>query len=311
LTERVSRGEFDEVPPSDQVEALKSAWDAAIEEQLRQMQAQWPGVKVPVPRRWAFYEQTRTPLLRWLAETLLNRTPRKGQEKDGSSMTAVEEWLSDPGSPLGGRADQVEISAGQSVRVVDIKSAAAGESELRPAHVRQLLTYAYLWHATKGAWPSEACVQRVDGSRLCTAVDANEATLVVEESLELFKAYNAAAAKRLPAEALASPSTDACGSCDFRGACSPFFEALDGTWETFSKHVLGDVTAVSAGPSSYSLELAVAATNVAESPPHVSVRGIAGDPPATGTRVAVVNAKPTRVVGQLAGGWDTEVWEWP
>ena len=129
LAERVSKGEFDGTSTGNERATLALAWDQAIGQQQEKLQEDWPYSKVPQPRRWPFYEQTRTPLLTWLANRIGKRRDSAGGSPPGATGgTEIEEWLSAPGTPLRGRPDRVEIENGGQVRIVDVKSSTAGES---------------------------------------------------------------------------------------------------------------------------------------------------------------------------------------
>ena len=167
-----------------------------------------------------------------------------------------------------------------------------------------------MWHATHAVWPIEACIQHLDGSRICTDVSSEEATDVVQQSLELFAAYNTPLGTD-SVYTLGRPSPDTCPGCDYVGACPAFFGEVDASWERFSKNVLGLVAEVEGEPPRFRLTLEVDASNLPPETNSVAIRDLHDEVvPEVGERVAVVNARPTREPTQLTSGWDTEVWTW-
>ena len=99
-------------------------------------------------------------------------------------------WVEAPDEPIGGRIDRVEHTAA-GVEIVDMKSGWTVSDELRPAHRRQLLIYAYLWHSRHGEWPVAASIQLLDGTRITFEVDSEEAIAAASDALALLRGYNA------------------------------------------------------------------------------------------------------------------------
>jgi RecB family exonuclease len=318
LIERASKGEFAGVAKDDLGRTLDVAWSDEIENQRKALDAAWPDSEVPAPRRWPYYEQIRTPLLRWLSERLRGSDPvsekLRSVSESRAGTLAVEEWLQDPNSEMCGRVDRVESMSNGGVRVVDIKSQAFPDTEIRESHESQLLIYAFLWHATRGTWPTEGCIQRVNGTRLCTPIDSGRAIAFVSGLLAELAEYNDAVDQAgLP---VATPSTEACLHCDYKVGCPAFFAVLNPAWDSFMKHVLGHVESVNSVGAGYALKLKVVSTNVEQpvgNDPQkaLAIRNLCGKPPPAGALVAITELRPTRAPGQLTAAWNTSGWIWP
>ena len=64
-----------------------------------------------------------------------------------------------------GQPDRVEIRGGH-VTGVDLKTSAIDPGDLPVAYRQQLQLYSWLWHETSGAWPDDAAIEMLDGTRL-------------------------------------------------------------------------------------------------------------------------------------------------
>ncbi len=309
LTEAIARGDLDSVEPDDLPRALEAAWDVQIEAYYQELQAAWPLGSVPSPQRWAGYGPTRRRLLRRLVAQAQARETREVASATG--RVVVEQMLEPPEIPLHGRVDRVEHENGNA-RIVDLKSGWARPQELRPSHRRQLLLYAYLWHALHGEWPAEAAIQRLDGSRMTIDVEPAEAEALAEELLEQREAFNAALATTGSVWRLASPSAESCQYCDFKTVCPAFFEEATESWGCYRRHLLGRITAVAEAGVATRLDIEVDAGNLPGGTGTARVIGVPGDAaPDLGARVAVVDALPTPVPGELRIAWDSLLYVWP
>jgi RecB family exonuclease len=304
LAEEVANGRFDSVGTEDVALTLNRAWGAKLAFAEEELARAHPEGAVPAPRRWTGYEQTRVRILDLLAAELHSRLSRRA---GGVGSLQLEVPLQPDGVPLQGRADRVETSA-DGVELVDLKTGWTLPEELKPAHRQQLLAYAYLWHATHGVWPRRASIQRLDGTRLTFDVDPTEAEGAAAEligALEKFNRDVEGGASR----ALASPSPESCRYCPYRPACRPFFESVNEEWGWYRKSCLGIVTEIVGGRDAMRLELDLQGGNTS-----TSVANLVNVPrqlaPATGTVVAVVDAVPTRVEGDLRLVWDSTICTW-
>src|SRR5262249_31355733 len=158
---------------------------------------------------WPGYALARVRCLRRLGEQLARR---RGPNGETAARIRPELWVQAPTEPIGGRIDRVETTLA-GVEIVDIKSGWAVADELRPSHRRQLLIYAYLWHAAHGDWPVAASIQRLDGTRITIDVVPNEATAAAQEALALLRDYNARVTAGATAAELAHPSSESCLHC--------------------------------------------------------------------------------------------------
>ena len=135
-----------------------------VDEAFHELQAQSELGVVPERTRWRGYQIVRVRTLRRLQEELATR--RGG---GGLAGPVAERRLEDATLRVAGTPDRVEVRA-DGVEIVDLKTGWRVDDQLAPAHRRQLLLYAYLWHATQGVWPARASVQRLDGERVSILV---------------------------------------------------------------------------------------------------------------------------------------------
>ncbi len=183
---------------------------------------------------------------------------------------------------------------------------------MKPEHRRQLLAYAFLWHAEHGIWPALATIQRLDGSRLTIEVNPAEAEGVARELTTVVDDYNAAIADAPTAERIASPTAETCELCEFRVACGPFFSALREEWGWYRRFAFGRVLRVIPAAGSAVIELSATSTNLAGAPKTARVLGVPPDcTPAEGSIVAIANAIPARTVSDMRLAWDSEILVWP
>jgi hypothetical protein len=212
--------------------------------------------------------------------------------------------------PMYGRADRVEQHGGE-VRIIDLKTGWGRPTELRPSHRRQLLVYAFLWNALHGAWPKEAAIQRLDGSRLTLAIDPEEAKSVADELLAQREKFNSALERVESTWSLASPSAEACQYCDYKVTCPEFFGQVAEAWGWYRRHLLGIVSAVTPIGEVSRLDLDVEAGNVG---PDTPTARLIGAPfalvPDVGARVAIVDALPTPTPTEFRVAWDSQICVW-
>jgi PD-(D/E)XK nuclease superfamily len=305
LAEAVARGQLDQIPEPELDKALAAEWERRIAEKATQLASQWPLSSVPPPERWPGYQLTRVRLLRRLSEEAQRR------RLHGAGFSAKPEvWLEAPGLALVGRVDRIERSNGD-VELVDLKSGWTIEGEIRPAHHRQLLLYAYLWRTLSGDWPARVSIQRLDGLRSTLDVDPREAEETAADLLARLADYNRRVAAGEPPEALALPSGDSCTHCDYRPTCLPFFRALDKNWGWYRRALLGRVVGRAKVGEFGVLEVAVEASNL---DPDMEVARALGLPsglmPSLGSRIAIVDAISTAAPRDVRVVWETQLQLW-
>lgn len=307
LAERVARGQFQHLPDDSLDEALKTAWDTAIARQADTLREEWNPAEPPAPERWPGYALTRIRCLRRLREQVRQR---RDSTPNGGRAPQAERWVQAPEAPIGGRIDGIEhTSAG--VEIVDIKSGWTVPDELRPSHRRQLLIYAYLWHAAHGEWPVAASIQRLDGSRIDIIVDPAEATAEAEAALDLMAKYNREAAEAENAYELARPSRETCLHCDFKVACHPFFDALDSSWRWYRRAILGDVKEVLGGEAAV-VEVECRKSNLVDGADRVRIVALpASLVPSVGASLAVTDLLPGQAPSDVRFAWDTSLLSQP
>lgn len=118
---------------------------------------------------------------------------------------------------LRGRVDRAEHRP-EGVRLVDYKSALRGD--LPGRYERQVQLYAYLWHETRGEWPTVGLVlYPLTATLHPVPIEAAVCVALVAETIALI---NRTQAEPSPAK-LAQPG-DVCQVCDFRPWCRPFWQ---------------------------------------------------------------------------------------
>jgi hypothetical protein len=283
---------------------LTSAWAEGVARAERALAAAYDVGAPPPPTRWPGYAQTATRTITLLAgEAEARRGPGAG-----GLPPHLEEDLRPDEIPLFGRADRVEHGNGVT-EIIDLKTGWTLGDELKPSHRRQLLIYAFLWHATHGEWPATAAIQRLDGSRMSFTVNPAEAEAAATELIAARNQYNDRVAQHMQPDALARPSATTCQHCPYRAACEPFFAAASPAWGWYRRSIMGDVTSVTAGRTHARIDISTRAGTI--DTPRASVINWPHDlAPAAGDRVAIVDASPTANETDLRLAWDSAICRW-
>jgi hypothetical protein len=161
----------------------------------------------------------------------------------------------------------------------------------------------------RGGWPNLASIQTADGRRLSFPVQRDDAESTVAEALTSLEAYNHAANDDTPPSLLASPSSDTCRHCPYRGVCGPFFQALGPTWGWWPKSLLGTVTRSDGNAARGAFEVAISASNL-DLVAGQEARLVGAPPsltPPTGSEIAVIDASPTPSPRELTVSWSTQL----
>lgn len=311
VTEAASRGRFAGLCDLEKAETFDSDWQSAISRAQLALSAGWPLAPIPLPSRWRGYELVRTRLRRLVIDQ-----PHHGDLPHSAGAIAVgpatvEAWLGEPSGRLYGRADRVETAADGSIEIVDLKTGWLLADEMKPEHRRQILTYAYLWHAETGTWPARASIERLDGSRLTIQVAPSEAEEVAHSLLAEVDRFNAAVTTMHSAAELARPGPDTCEFCPFRAVCQPFFSAVRNEWGWYRRAALGRVAGVTSVAGSAVVELDVESSSLADDASGARLLGVPESfVPPPGTKIAVVDATPARSQADMRVAWDSQLVEW-
>jgi RecB family exonuclease len=235
LLEDAGAGAFSGLAGDALRDALERRWDELVAFRAEKLREAWSLGEVPEPLRWPGYELTRTRLIASLAQ----QVERVSHADHGPSGGKVETelWLEDEAGVIGGRVDRIERGLG-GVRIIDLKSGWTVGAEVTEPQRRQLLIYAYLWHANHGTWPTEAAIQQPDGTRRAVAVCHEDATAEAESLREAREAYNDRARRGANAEDLAQPSSESCQRCPFKASCPYFFASAKPEWDWYRPSVL-------------------------------------------------------------------------
>jgi hypothetical protein len=158
-------------------------------------------------------------------------------------MLHVEQRLEDDVTRVAGSPDRVERSAA-GVEIVDLKTGWRVGDELKPAHRRQLLLYAFLWHAAHDEWPARASIQRLDGTRITLDVDPSESRLEAKQASQALARFNGLVISGVNPDILAQPSEGACRDCDYCGACDGFLRQPSDNWRGRRRTFAGTVVRI-------------------------------------------------------------------
>jgi hypothetical protein len=235
LLEAAGKQEFRGRSARELRDQLEGRWDSLVAECVNELKEEWPLGDVPEPGRWPGYELTHTRLIASLAEHL-ERTSAVPAEAAGRRID-TELWLEDGTGVIAGRVDRVEHTPRGS-RIIDLKSGWTVRREVTEAQRRQLLIYAYLWHANHGTWPVEAAIQHPDGTRVAVGVAGDEATAEAESLRQARDAYNDRARSGASTGDLAAPSPEACERCVFKASCPYLFASAQPDWDWYRPTVL-------------------------------------------------------------------------
>jgi PD-(D/E)XK nuclease superfamily len=305
LAEAVAAGSFDRVAPGEVGDALEAAWLDRLRAAEAALANAHPSIDLPPPARWPGYESVHTRTIDALRVEVGER--RKGPHR-ATGAVDVELELRPENVPLEGRVDRAE-QIGEDVELVDLKTGWSLREELDPKHRRQLLVYAYLWHAKYGVWPRRASVQRLSGARLTFEVDPAEAEAVASELVRARATYNERVEDRVTALQLASPSDTSCQHCDFRSMCPAFFDAINPSWPWHRKSCLGHVVRTTRSRQAVRVDLSVVAGNLGGR--EVALLNVAEEEALSrGDLVSVVDADPTRQAQALRCDGETRLTVW-
>jgi RecB family exonuclease len=305
LWEREGRGEFDSLSDDSLKAALNEAWDEAEAASVRELSESLGGVLPPEPHQWPGYLAKRLGVLALIKRSIQQRRENSGPAA-GGFRPSVEEPIEAAGVRLRGRPDRVVWRHG-SAHIIDLKTCAPGDA-MSPTHRRQLLAYAYLFHAKSGTWPDTASIQYVGGETRTFDVNPAEAEKVVAEMLAALDEVNGF---RGDSERLARPSATACRWCEFKVACAPFYSTVDAGWGLSDRHVLGVVVEMepAGGRASITLRL-IYGDLVVQSVVVVAPDARLFDGINVGDYVAIAGATATRSPTTIRCDWDSVACVW-
>ena len=161
--------------------------------------------------------------------------PDRATGGSGGSALA-ERSYSAYGGRLRGRADAV-YSRGGHTEIEDYKTGniydeVPGTGLVLKPHLRkQIMLYATMHHDETGEWPAAGSIVPLVGSKERVPVEPAEAGQEASVALSMLESYNQKV--RTPGirlEALASPSPAACGFCNYKLVCTPFWEQVSPKW---------------------------------------------------------------------------------
>jgi hypothetical protein len=222
-----SGGQFKKLTGDAFEQEFVKLWDASLSKQQRDFDSN-AGVETINLRHWRTYE------------TLRANTRRVIQEINESTYVDqfVEHDFQGRGGLIHGTPDRVVVME-KETRVEDYKTGAIYDSEaegfqrLKESYRRQVLFYAALVGESLGHWPNRARIIGLTSSIEDLEINQSEADEVIEESLALFRLFNARVQQVGEAQDLATPNEHACSLCTYQSTCVPHWRAVRAGWTSY------------------------------------------------------------------------------
>lgn len=170
------------------------------------------------PLRW--------PELTGIYRRVMSVVERRDHGGETPLVTHAEAEIRSRDGLLFGRIDAYfEYRSG--IELVDYKSGAAREGDTaKPDYEDQLYFYAYLIEDRHGHYPKALRLVGSEGKETSVLPDRRRSHALAAEMRAALLKYNASVAERVAPERLATPSSAACGFCDRKAACVPFWQTM-------------------------------------------------------------------------------------
>lgn len=178
------------------------------------------------------------------AATRLLQGARAGS---GGGSRLPELRLDDPNGVVLGRPDLI-IEAAAGAKIIDFKTGSFSKDESLEKFERQLMLYAYLWHANSRDWPTEAtAVNPLTGRRYGIDIDPDRCTELAAHIEQLVASIQESSFEHL------AETGRQCQRCDYRPWCDPYWSSSSSDGETdYDGFVISCEIAQSAGATSTS-----------------------------------------------------------
>lgn len=226
LLERVSKHELDHVPKDGRRHHLRKMWKEEVIKEGDAVQNSELEKHFGPPERWPGYNIQKA---RGVAAAL-RRLERRDMATGGPNGSALaERSYSSYSGRLRGRADAV-YSRGGYTEIEDYKTGNIYDKTpgavpvLKPHLRRQIMLYAAMHHDETGEWPAVGTIVPLVGSKERIPVDPVEARQEASAARSVLESYNQKVRRPgIRLEALASPAPAACGFCNHKLVCTPFW----------------------------------------------------------------------------------------
>jgi hypothetical protein len=213
-------------------EAFETAWQEALEADVKRsrenpLEAHWPP-----PERWHGYGMRKV-ATRSLAARISSaaRRERDCEQARGDNRGLQEHRQTAYSGRLRGRADVIRRNGAATIE--DYKTGSIyeeGTDEIRSHYRVQLLLYAVLEHAETGSWPQRATLIPLEGDPATIEVDPQAAEAAADAALNALGRYNAEIWAGGSLGELGNPSPDICRFCPFAVRCPAFWTAVSPAW---------------------------------------------------------------------------------
>ena len=250
LIEEIDKGSFDSVSDADLEYQIQARWSECVADTLTRLANQTSLGAPPPPQRWPFY----TLKLSRIMARMNHRRAMRGMHGE-NLIPEVEAVLVSTSLGLKGRADRIEF-IGNSVRIVDHKTAQRPENGVPPRHRTQLLLYCLLYESCKCVQPTTAAIEWINGERDYINVSSEQ---LAEIKSELADARELLTSAHSP---MGTPEMYACGYCPYRTVCREYLNTDINEWTNQPQFVIGKITKVLPHDSTLSINVAVSSSSL-------------------------------------------------
>ena len=228
VLEAAYRGVFNGA--ADPKQAALAMWDELLAEVAQSAE------ESPRPERWRDYQMRRLRTAARAAAVVPSGAPTSA----GAPAMRIEKWLVSRDGKVRGRPDRIESRGGRTT-IVDLKTSALDPGEVPIAYRQQLQLYAWLWHEATSSWPNGAAIEVLDGTRHSIEVDPDECESLAADAIVALDSFNALVSASADFLELASPGSEQCRYCRYRGGCPAFLSSAEESWRRFRATVGGKV----------------------------------------------------------------------
>lgn len=226
---------------------FETAWNSAVDEVTRKLQATWAPAVTPSPENWETYQLSKARIaVRAKNGEFIGKKHKENENEPGRNfinnsdksstrltkfngpLPWVEVSLFDSELGLRGIPDQV-IEINGELTVVDHKTG-LGQEEPTEKQIRQLLFYAWLVKVNLGRMPKKGEIRTSNNVSHQVEISERAVEEVITkacEARESFMTFSVGVHRMA-----ATPSEKNCSWCSFRPACQDFLNEVHSDWKT-------------------------------------------------------------------------------
>lgn len=191
----------------------REIWDEMVAAQISRLESIPYNRHILNPEDWPGYFLHRARTIKRVVRILMS----------GGSVGSrlVEPRLESTNFPIVGSPDRVDFKSDGPV-VIDWKSSLPTEGPVPGAYQAQLELYAVLVEEAYGEFPVGGKLCTFNGLEVPVQLDRDNAFARADAATKSLARYNAHVESLAP-EQMATPNTEACQHCPFRGHCTPYW----------------------------------------------------------------------------------------